>query len=89
MTRKKPEATASRLGGLALGALKQVVNGKAGDLIEAVLKPRHARPLQAGGQVRLVDMAARRLGSRCYLVLAWYGDRTSWTRNPCSSAFAW
>jgi hypothetical protein len=68
MARKKLEATTGPSSAPVLRALKQEVDRKVADLIEEVLKPRHVKPPQPGRQSRLVGIATKWLGPRCYFV---------------------
>jgi hypothetical protein len=68
MARNKLEATTGPSSAPVLRALKQEVDRKVADLIENVLKPRHVKPPQPGRQSRLVGIATKWLGPRCYFV---------------------
>jgi len=66
---KQRKAPTGQYGALALRALKQEVNRKAGDLIENVLKPMHVQPPPADERFNYVtDITTRCLGSKLYFL---------------------
>src|ERR1019366_10038546 len=51
------------------GTLKDEVDTKARELIETVLKPKHAQPPPTGHQLNYItDITIKWLGSKCYFV---------------------
>jgi hypothetical protein len=69
MAKKRPKTSSSPYSALALRAIKQEVNHKAGDLIERVLKPKHVEPPPKGHQLNyLVDITTRWRGPTCYFI---------------------
>ena len=51
------------------GTVKDEVDTKAGELIEGVLKPKHAKPPPTGHQLNYItNITTKWLGSKCYFI---------------------